>query len=636
MSKLWLLFVFYQVTDAIGASNSDLSKPLVKSTGVWILQEARMRFEPYDKGSCYPDKISGGGEFDLVITQNFVCDAAAKSPAEFKAGFKWSRPPARLLPGEAVPITLSADYLGGTPDFGICSIFTYFKDFSHKMGGSGVTGLINGQHHYEYDNSREKLVIAPLFSVENNKLQTLVVKIRGSSNWYWEYDYKWSDFENDHLPADITIDWGTRGDALKGSPGKQFNVYLPPGGSPSSRLWGTDIYTDDSSIGTAAVHAGLLTFSKGGHIVVEKMAGQAYYVGSTRFGVTSANWGAYGASFILTSSGSVIKPDPKAIAADWNTQANNFRGRNGERFTYTFPAGGTLSSRVWGTDVYTDDSSIGSCAVHAGLITAASGGTVTIEIRTGQSAYKGTTRNGVGSKDYGAYSGSFVFVGGNAGVIINPDPKVITADWNTQADNFRGRTGERFTYTFPAGGTISSRVWGTDVYTDDSSIGSCAVHAGLITAAGGGTVTIEIRAGQSSYKGTSRNGVVSKDYGAYSGSFVFVGGNAGVIINPDPKVITADWNTQADNFRGRTGERFTYTFPAGGTLSSRVWGTDVYTDDSSIGSCAVHAGLITAARGGIVTIEIRAGQSAYKGTTRNGVGSKDYGAYSGSFVFVGY
>jgi hypothetical protein len=99
--------------------------------------------------------------------------------------------------------------------------------------------------------------------------------------------------------------------------------------------------------------------------------------------------------------------------------------------------------------------------------------------------------------------------------------------WATQADNLRGRNGERFTYICPGDGTISPRLWGTNIYTDDSSICSAAVHAGLINAQSGGTVTIEIRAGASSYQGSFRNGATSKDYGGWHGSFIFVKGTNG-------------------------------------------------------------------------------------------------------------
>ena len=69
-----------------------------------------------------------------------------------------------------------------------------------------------------------------------------------------------------------------------------------------------------------------------------------------------------------------------------------------------------------------------------------------------------------------------------------------------------------------------------------------------------------------------------------------------------------------------------------GQIDGQLWGTDVYTGDSSICTAAVHAGVITLDRGGLVTVELRPGQSAYKGTTRNGVTSTEYGAYTHSFL----
>ncbi len=103
-----------------------------------------------------------------------------------------------------------------------------------------------------------------------------------------------------------------------------------------------------------------------------------------------------------------------------------------------------------------------------------------------------------------------------------PVSTIIQGTWATQANEYANNVGQRYTFYFPAGGTISSRVWGTDTYTYDCSIASAAVHAGLITAQNGGTVTIEIRSGQASYKGSLRNGVTSKDWGAFGGSFIFI------------------------------------------------------------------------------------------------------------------
>jgi hypothetical protein len=64
-----------------------------------------------------------------------------------------------------------------------------------------------------------------------------------------------------------------------------------------------------------------------------------------------------------------------------------------------------------------------------------------------------------------------------------------------------------------------STVWGTDIYTDDSSVCLAAAHAGVITLADGGTVQVTMLPGEESYQGTERNGVTTSDYGQWGGSF---------------------------------------------------------------------------------------------------------------------
>ena len=203
-----------------------------------------------------------------------------------------------------------------------------------------------------------------------------------------------------------------------------------------------------------------------------------------------------------------------------------------------------------------------------------------------------------------------------------------TITWETRADSLGGQNGQRFTLVCPGNGTLSSRVWGTDVYTDDSSICTAAVHAGLITTGSGGIVVIEIRPGLDGYSTSTRNGVTSRSYGSWRGSFAFVEWQTGT------DRVYATWGTQADSLNGVSGQRVTIVCPGGGTLSTRIWGTDLYTNDSSICTGAVHAGLITPEAGGVVTIELRPGASSYEASTRNGVASGGYGSWGGSFVFV--
>lgn len=102
-------------------------------------------------------------------------------------------------------------------------------------------------------------------------------------------------------------------------------------------------------------------------------------------------------------------PSPGAAAA-WDADASEHRGDDGLRVGYDCPPAPATLPSVWGTDLYTDDSSVCAAGVHAGAITAAEGGRVTIEIRPGADGYAPSARNGVGSREYGAWGGSFVVV----------------------------------------------------------------------------------------------------------------------------------------------------------------------------------------------------------------------------------
>jgi hypothetical protein len=219
--------------------------------------------------------------------------------------------------------------------------------------------------------------------------------------------------------------------------------------------------------------------------------------------------------------------------------------------------------------------------------------------------------------------------GATAGPQSNAQAPVAN-DWTATAATLRGSNGQRFVFECPSYGVVSS-LWGTDTYTDDSSVCTAALFEGRITLAGGGTVTIEIRPGQSSYTGSTRNGVRSADWGSWGGSFVVV---AATPRAPGIGEGGKTWSDNATRFRTWIGARFAYTCPPNGTPGN-VWGTDVYTDDSSVCTAAVHAGLITLARGGRVVIEMRGGQDSYRGTKRNGIESQSYPAWPTSFVIIG-
>jgi hypothetical protein len=97
------------------------------------------------------------------------------------------------------------------------------------------------------------------------------------------------------------------------------------------------------------------------------------------------------------------------------------------------------------------------------------------------------------------------------------------SDWLASATALRSRTGEQFMFRCPPGGRAGSGPFGTGIYADHSSVCIAAVHAGVITFASGGTVTIEIRAGQDLYAGSpGQGGVTSSAAGSWPGSFTFI------------------------------------------------------------------------------------------------------------------
>ncbi|MEX1133775.1 MAG: LCCL domain-containing protein [Acidimicrobiia bacterium] len=112
-----------------------------------------------------------------------------------------------------------------------------------------------------------------------------------------------------------------------------------------------------------------------------------------------------------TTTETTAVADDAAIRDAWALTGAEHRGEDGEQFTYQCPAAAAIYFySVWGTDIYTDDSSVCTAGVHAGVITVEDGGDVVIEIRPGEDSYMATTANGVSSGEWGVWSGSFVVV----------------------------------------------------------------------------------------------------------------------------------------------------------------------------------------------------------------------------------
>lgn len=65
-----------------------------------------------------------------------------------------------------------------------------------------------------------------------------------------------------------------------------------------------------------------------------------------------------------------------------------------------------------------------------------------------------------------------------------------------------------------------------------------------------------------------------------------------------------------------------------------VWGTGNYTADSNVRSAAVHAGILLHGQWGSVRVWWAQGQTAYVGSTRNGVSSQSFGSWPNTFYMT--
>lgn len=205
------------------------------------------------------------------------------------------------------------------------------------------------------------------------------------------------------------IPWNETASELAGNVGQDFSYTCPPNGTIGGGIYGTDFYTSNSSICTAAVHASMINARDGGKVQIRIRPGEEFYNATIRNGVASERSGNHKGSFTFLKGGSPIASEQIQLI-EWNETASDLHGKLGQDFTYICPQNGTVNNNVYGADIYTSGSSICSAAVHAGIISAKIGGKVKIMIHPGEKFYNGTTRNGVITSRYDNYPWSFKFI----------------------------------------------------------------------------------------------------------------------------------------------------------------------------------------------------------------------------------
>lgn len=77
--------------------------------------------------------------------------------------------------------------------------------------------------------------------------------------------------------------------------------YFRVTGDVNGQVWGTDVYTGDSALTTAAVHAGLVKPGAAAILRVTVEQPLKQYPGSTRHGVTSHDFGPFGTAYRVSA-----------------------------------------------------------------------------------------------------------------------------------------------------------------------------------------------------------------------------------------------------------------------------------------------------------------------------------------------
>lgn len=284
---------------------------------------------------------------------------------------------------------------------------------------------------------------------------------------------------------------------------------------------------------------------------------------------------------------------------------------------------GAGSGAVYGTGLYAEESSLAAAAVHAGLLTVGQSGVLKVAIRAGLQSYGSSTANGITSVAHTASATSFRLYADDGG--DNPQPPLPTS-----FALFRGMPGAVYLFNITADAKAGA-VFGTNVFTDNSSLAAAVVHAGIMRDGVAGVVRVTIVPGQASYAGSTQNGVKSSDAGAFPGSFMVTNYAArvplfaypGMPANPLPDPGTLS------GYSARQGAAL--YFSVSGSTNGNVMGSGPYTIDSSLASAAVHAGALRAGVSGVVKVTILPGQSAYPGTSANGVQSLGAASAAASF-----
>jgi hypothetical protein len=169
-------------------------------------------------------------------------------------------------------------------------------------------------------------------------------------------------------------------------------------------VWGDAIYTIDSDVSTAAVHAGVVNVGETKTVKLWVVPSPGGFAAASRNGVRSGHWGPFHAAFFLQPAASSHLSAARRVQIPLRV---NVVGNLAVGESRTMSITGSDKGWVWGTDEYTGDSSLEAAAVHAGALKAGEPGEVIVTRVPSRTRYAGSTRHGVQSRSWGGYPTAF-------------------------------------------------------------------------------------------------------------------------------------------------------------------------------------------------------------------------------------
>ena len=274
------------------------------------------------------------------------------------------------------------------------------------------------------------------------------------------------------------------------------------------------------------------------------------------------------------------------------------------------------TSYAYGTNNYYSGSAISAATVHMGLINIT--GSYTTEskllyirlVPCPEEGYISSTRNGITSGSYsyssGYYGFEFVTLDGKEikapsldGVTTTSGENEITITATTTAYN--GASISKYYFSIDNGDYIET----TSPYYTFKNLETYSEH------------TIKTYAVDTTGAATE-----TKEFKTMVGSF------------PEGlNVIKLSSNANMTSYNSKTNEIYGVLVTA--SNSGSLWGTEIYTSDSTVAKAVIHMGLAQAGETVLVKIQMLPGQSSYVGTTQNGITSSSYGSYSASYKVLG-